>query len=187
MDQGSEDGRFGGRFEIIALNSRLHSFPRMSRCWMREFFLLLNKIIQNSYFKKKVSLEDQKAQQEDRFLRGRQIAYMIHGYFRETGAHDTVFDYADLFSVTLRSDDVQEFDTRWDGLLLSMTRIPPNDILESLYKLRIRGSAQLKTARMRSAGKAGSTAGLAPTVARGPGTRAAPREAPRDAGTSERV
>ena len=41
----------------------------------------LNKIIQNSYFKKKVSLEEQKAQKEDRFLRGRQIPYMIYDYF----------------------------------------------------------------------------------------------------------
>ena len=47
----------------------------------------LNKIIQNSQFKKKVSLEEQKAQKEDRFLRGRQIAFMIHDYFRVTGAH----------------------------------------------------------------------------------------------------
>ena len=50
---------------------------------------VLNKIIQNSYFKKKVSLEEQKAQKEDRFLRGRQIAFMIYHYFRVTGAHDT--------------------------------------------------------------------------------------------------
>ena len=35
----------------------------------------LNKIIQNTRFKKKVSLEDMKAHKEDRFLRGRQIAY----------------------------------------------------------------------------------------------------------------
>ena len=62
----------------------------------------LNKIIQNSQFKKKVSLEEQKAQKEDRFLRGRQIAFMIYDYFQVTGAHDTVFDYADSFSVTSR-------------------------------------------------------------------------------------
>ena len=55
----------------------------------------LNKIIQNSHFKKKVSLEEQKAQKEDRFLRGRQIAFMIYDYFRVTGAHDTVLDNAD--------------------------------------------------------------------------------------------
>ena len=52
----------------------------------------LNKIIQNSLFKKKVSLEEQNAQKEDRFLRGRQIAFIIYDYFRATGAHDTVLD-----------------------------------------------------------------------------------------------
>ena len=70
------------------------------------------KIIPNSHFKKEVSLEEQKAQKEDRFLRGKQIAYMIYDYFRVTGAHDAVLDCAGLFSITLRSDDVQDFDTR---------------------------------------------------------------------------
>ena len=37
----------------------------------------LNKIIQNTSFKKKVSLEEMKVQKEDGFLRGRQIAYLI--------------------------------------------------------------------------------------------------------------
>ena len=105
----------------------------------------LNKIILNSYFKKKVSLEEQKAQKEDWFLRGRQIAYMIYNYFWATGAHDTVLDYADLFTITHRNNDVQEFDTRWDEILLSMTKIPPDDVQEILYKLRILGSHQLKT------------------------------------------
>ena len=49
----------------------------------------LNKIIQNSQFKKKV-----------------------------TGAPDTVLDYDDLFSVTLHDDNIQELDTRWDEVLL---------------------------------------------------------------------
>ena len=104
-----------------------------------------NMIIQKSYFKKNVSLEEQKAQKEDRFLRGRQSACMIHDYVRVTGAHDTVLDYADLFSITLRDDDVQDFDTRWDEILLSITKIPLDEILESLYKLRILESDQLKT------------------------------------------
>ena len=94
----------------------------------------LNKNIQNSNFKKNVSLEQLKAQKEDRFLRGRQIAFMICDYYRATGAHDTVLDYADLFSVTLHEDNIQELDTRWDEVLLSMTKIPPDEILESLCK-----------------------------------------------------
>ena len=67
----------------------------------------LNKIIQNSLFKKKVSLEEQKAQKEDRFLRGRQIAYLIYEYFRVIGANDSVENYADLFTVVLRNDFVR--------------------------------------------------------------------------------
>ena len=50
------------------------------------------------------------------------IAFMIYDYFRVTGAHDTVLDYADLFSVTLHDDNIQEFDTRWDEVLLSMSK-----------------------------------------------------------------
>ena len=97
---------------------------------------VLNKITQNSQFKKKVSLEEQKAQKEDRFLRGRQIAFIIYDYFRVTGAHDTALDYADLFSVNLHNDNIQDFDTRWDEVPLSMSRFPSDDVWESLYKLR---------------------------------------------------
>ena len=105
----------------------------------------LNRIIHNSHFKRRISLEEQKAQKQDRFLRGRQIAYLIYEYFRVTGANDSVENYADLFTIGLRNDDIQEFDSKWDGILLSMTKIPPDDILEGLYKLRIRESEKLKT------------------------------------------
>ena len=38
----------------------------------------LNKIIHNSHFQRRISLEEQKAQKEDRFLRGKQIAFLIY-------------------------------------------------------------------------------------------------------------
>ena len=106
----------------------------------------LNKIIHNSHFKRIISLEEQKAQKQDRFLRGRQMAYLIYEYFWVTGANDSVENCADLFTISLRNDDIQEFDSKWDGILLSMTKIPHDDILEGLYKLRIRESEKLKTA-----------------------------------------
>ena len=49
------------------------------------------------------------------------------------------------FTIVLRNDDIQEFDSKWDGILLSLTKIPHDDILEGLYKLRIRESEKLKT------------------------------------------
>ena len=70
---------------------------------------------------------------------------MIYEYFRVIGANDSVENYADLFTNVLRNDDIQEFDSKWDGILLSMTKFPPDDILERLYTFRIRESQKLKT------------------------------------------
>ena len=39
---------------------------------------------------------------------------MVYDYFRVICAHDTVLDYADLFSVTLRDGNILELDARWD-------------------------------------------------------------------------
>ena len=105
----------------------------------------LNKIIKNSQFKRRVSLEEQKAQKEDRLPRGRQIAFMIYEYFWVTGANDSVENYADLFAIALRNDENQGFDSKWDGILKSMMQISSDQIFESLYKLRIRESENLKT------------------------------------------
>ena len=72
----------------------------------------LIKITHNFHFKWKISLEEPKAQKEDRFLRGGQIAYLIHEQFRVTGTHDSVENYTDLFTISLLSDDIQEFDSK---------------------------------------------------------------------------
>ena len=102
----------------------------------------LNKIIQNSQFKKKVSLEEQKAQKEDRFQReGRSpswstttfelLALMIQYWI-------TLTCFLSLFMTIIFRNSIQ------DGTMFSCLcqRFPP---MISLYKLRIRESAQLKT------------------------------------------
>ena len=40
-----------------------------------------------------------------------------------TWYNDCVENYADLFTIVLRNDDIQEFDSKWVGILLSMTKI----------------------------------------------------------------
>ena len=78
----------------------------------------LNRIIHNTRFKRKVSLEEQKAQKQDHFLRGRQTAYLIYECSRVTGANDSVDSYADLFTVVLRKYDIQEFESKWDEIFI---------------------------------------------------------------------
>ena len=50
----------------------------------------LNRIIHNTKFKRKASLEEQKARKQDSFFRGRVIASLIYEYFRVIGANDLV-------------------------------------------------------------------------------------------------
>ena len=45
-------------------------------------------------------------------------------YFWVAGAHEAVLDHSDLFGITLHGDDVQEFDARWDEVLVSIKEVP---------------------------------------------------------------
>ena len=95
----------------------------------------LNRIIRNTQFKRKVSLEEQEGQREDRFLRGRHRLPDLR--IRPLGptilsrimpTHLQLFFEMMIFRSSIRNGD---------RIPLSMTKIPSDDILESLYKLRI--------------------------------------------------
>ena len=66
----------------------------------------LKKLINTqSTYRKRVRFEQPLAQNSDGFLRRRQIAYMIHEYFRATYVCETVQGLADFVSMTLQNDD----------------------------------------------------------------------------------
>ena len=85
------------------------------------------------HFRRRVSVEEQRAQKYDRFLRGRQNAYMIYKHVRTTGAYDAVQGLSDLLNIRLQNH-VQDFDVRWHQALLSASETPTEMILERLYK-----------------------------------------------------
>ena len=62
------------------------------------------------HFRTRVSVEEQRAQKDDRFLRGKQMSYMIYEHFRATGACEAV-GLSDLLNIRLQNDDVEDFDT----------------------------------------------------------------------------
>ena len=75
------------------------------------------KILSSVHFRRRVSVEEQRAQTYDRFIRGRQIACVIYAYFRATGACEAVQGQSGLFVFAYKDDDVRHFDTRWDQAL----------------------------------------------------------------------
>ena len=76
---------------------------------------------------------------------GDKIAHMICERFRAAGACEAVQGLSDLFNIRLQSDDVQDFDVRWDQALLSASEMPSDVILEGLYKSKKQHSVQLHT------------------------------------------
>ena len=89
------------------------------------------------HFRKRVSVDEQRAQQYDLFLRGK--------HFRATGAYEAVQGLSDLFTTSLQKNDVQDFDVRWDHVLLSASDMPSDVILDGLYKSKLQDSFQLQT------------------------------------------
>ena len=71
-----------------------------------EIATALKTILTTSNFGKKVYLEEQKAHKDDRFLRGRHVAHMIHEHFRLVGSSENSLELSDVVNVTFRGDDV---------------------------------------------------------------------------------
>ena len=105
----------------------------------------LNRIIHNTRFKRKVSLEEQKSTNRGSFPSRKTDRLpdlrLLLGHWTQRFCRELCRPVHYQFSI----DDIQKFDSKWDGILFSMTKIPSDDILEGLYKLRIRESEKLKT------------------------------------------
>ena len=72
----------------------------------------------HTHFRKK-GVQEQRAQKNDRLLRGRQIAHLIYDYFRSAGSNDQIQGLLGLFNTRLENDDIQDFALRWEQALLS--------------------------------------------------------------------
>ena len=106
----------------------------------------LNRIIQNTRFKRKVSLEEQEAQKRGPFPSRKTHCLLdlrvLPGHWSQRFCrelcrpiHCWVCEMT-IFRNSIRNET--EFCYQWQ-------KIPPEDILEGFYKLRIRASEKLKT------------------------------------------
>ena len=72
-----------------------------------------------------VLIQEEAAQKENRFLTGRQIAWMIYQFSRSA----TVID--ESLKVELKNDNVQSFKTRLDATIIAMRKQPDEENLEN--------------------------------------------------------
>ena len=108
---------------------------------MRRLRLHGKKLLTSVHFRRRVSAEEQRAQKDDRFLRGRQIAYI----FGPPELMKLYKVYQIYSKKTPQNDDVQDFETRWDQALLSACEKPTEMVLEGFFKSKLHDSVQLQT------------------------------------------
>ena len=71
------------------------------------------------------------ARQDNRLLNGRQTAYMIYDNLRIRGTGVAILDCNGLPRVQLETHNLQGFDTKWDEVRISMTKVADEDIMRN--------------------------------------------------------
>ena len=94
---------------------------------------------------RQIQLLEEKAEANQKLLKGRQIAWHIKDYFRISAEQGAVLDVSDLVSVTLGNNDVKRFLQDWESVLLSIDSVPSNSILESLFYRQLGKADSLKS------------------------------------------
>ena len=79
----------------------------------------------------------------DRIVRGRQILFMLHDHFSTNIKHGATYALEDLFSVSLRNDNLRVFMSSWDQVLAGITKVPGNDVLETLFYKQVKNSKSI--------------------------------------------
>ena len=147
MDQGSGVGWFSGWVDDLRHLLVAFSMPNFGVLDAR-IASALNKIIHNSHFRRRIRLEEQNAQKKKKNISFFAQHRLLSWSMSTSLSHEptiSVESFDDVFTLVLGNDDIQEFDSKWDGILLSMTKIPLDHTFEGLYKVRIRESEKLKT------------------------------------------
>ena len=80
---------------------------------------------------------------QDRIVRGRQILFMLHDHFSTNIKHGATYALEDLFSITLRNDNLRVFMSSWDQVLAGITNVPDKSVLETLFYKQVKHSRSI--------------------------------------------
>ena len=75
-------------------------------------------------------------------LSGRQIAYRIFEYFTLPTAAKEQLDINHLFNLELKNDNLKQFSSKWDEIIIQFPEPPDDNWIEPLYRKQLEKSAQ---------------------------------------------
>ena len=82
-------------------------------------------------FARKVDTYKETEATSKRYVRGRQVLFMMHDHFSSI-KHGTTYALQDLFSVKLKNDNLR-FISNWDQVIAGIPKVPEVSVLEALF------------------------------------------------------
>ena len=89
-------------------------------------------------------MEDKVAKTTKQMLKGRQIAWIVFERFKLNEEHGYVLDFEDLFNLELKNNNTRAFLNDWEQVYIGLKEIPPESVLESLFRRQIEKTDDLK-------------------------------------------
>jgi hypothetical protein len=92
---------------------------------------------------RRLTLATEKEDKEGRNVTGRQLLKVVYDYYKTDEYSGVLYDVADLMEVKVKVDNpgwkqLQDFRDTWDETLAGMERETAEDILEALFKQKIK-------------------------------------------------
>ena len=91
-------------------------------------------------FARKVDTYKETEATNHRYVRGRQVLFMMHEHFSTNIKHGATYSLQDLFSVKLKGDNLRGFISNWDQVMAGIPKVPEISILETLFFNQVKTS-----------------------------------------------
>ena len=89
-------------------------------------------------------MEDKVARTIKQMLKGRQIARIVFERFKLNEEHGYVLDFEELFNLELKNNNTRAFLNDWEQVYIGLKEIPPETVLESLFRRQVEKADDLK-------------------------------------------
>ncbi|MCP3879628.1 MAG: hypothetical protein GY701_14740, partial [Sulfitobacter sp.] len=105
----------------------------------RKFGAALSKVATGELGRKSTQLQDQAMQNDHRMIKGREVLRVIVRYYATGKNAEVMFSLNDLQKVTLRGDNIENFQNTWEMVLGRLPRQPDPDVLLYCYHQQVKG------------------------------------------------
>ena len=92
----------------------------------------------------KITLAQEELARNRKFLKGRQMLWMIFRHFEITEEDGAVLEFQDLMRVEMVGNDIRTFMNRWDTVIVQLKKPPSADILRCTFLQKIEKCPQLR-------------------------------------------